>query len=162
MTQSETSNEGFAIEHKADGAPDFARVGWVGGAGTTLKAQHYDFTVSNLPPGIHRFRLRQIDLDGAFSFSPVVELIAVADGLTASVSPQPVRGRALFRIATEHPRQIEASLYDALGRRVAQLYAGHLAGSATLPLPSDLGAGLYVLRVVSDNYMVTRSVVVAH
>ena len=37
VTQSETSNEGFAIEHKADGAPDFARVGWVGGAGTTLE-----------------------------------------------------------------------------------------------------------------------------
>jgi hypothetical protein len=82
QTASETNNQGFGIEARltqsADARvpaePDFSERAWVGGAGTTTEARSYAADVRDLIPGRYAFRLRQVDLDGAVTYSSVVEL----------------------------------------------------------------------------------------
>jgi hypothetical protein len=71
-TASETNNFGFDVEKSGDGLL-FAKIGFVPGNGTTTQPQSYSFVQSNVRPGKHFYRLKQIDTDGAFEHSSVIE-----------------------------------------------------------------------------------------
>ncbi len=165
QTASETANDGFTVEHQAP-AREWSRAGWVKGAGTTLETNSYAFRVADLAPGVHRFRLRQTDLDGTTDLSPIVEIaIEAAHELGfASVAPSPVTSRS--QVAFTVPRDGEArlELFDSLGRLVAVLHDGEAqAGNLTTSELDavQLSAGVYVMRLSQSGKQVTRSVVVA-
>ena len=69
-TLSETGNEGFDIEQKTDFG--YEPIGFVKGQRTTVETTQYTFRVSDLEPGEHTFRLRQIDVDGDETISSPV------------------------------------------------------------------------------------------
>ncbi len=77
-TASETGNAGFEVQHERAGG--WAAVGWTEGQGTTLETTRYAYPVTGLAPGAHRFRLRQVDLDGASELSSVVEVTVGLEG----------------------------------------------------------------------------------
>jgi hypothetical protein len=64
QTLSETNNARFDVQVASGTEAPFRTVGSVSGAGTTTETQRYRFRVSALDPGVHRVRLRQVDLDG--------------------------------------------------------------------------------------------------
>jgi photosystem II stability/assembly factor-like uncharacterized protein len=68
-------------------------------------------------------------------------------GLTLGpVFPNPARGSAAVTVHAAKPGPVTVAAYDALGRRVALLHNGPLAGAATLSLRTDgLAPGAYVL-----------------
>lgn len=79
-----------------------------------------------------------------------------------SVRPNPLTSRATVRLTTSAPVHVRVELVDALGRRVARLLDGPAAGETTLVLPvAGLPAGVYVLRVVSGDHALSRTVTVA-
>ena len=69
-TAAEHQNDYFQIEHSSDGL-EFNNVGIVQGAGDSDALNHYTFFQSNILPGIHYYRLKQVDVDGQFSYSPI-------------------------------------------------------------------------------------------
>ena len=80
-TASETNNAGFEVEHRSGDAAGTAmssvwqRLAFVEGRGTAVEAQTYGFRAEGLAPGTHRFRLKQVDYDGVFEYSPEVEVV---------------------------------------------------------------------------------------
>jgi len=68
-TSSEDNNSGFSIEISEDGAP-FREIGWVSGAGTTVEEQSYSFSFEVKTFSPMSVRLRQVDFDGKFAYSP--------------------------------------------------------------------------------------------
>ncbi|MEM9999167.1 MAG: T9SS type A sorting domain-containing protein [Bacteroidota bacterium] len=164
-TSSETNNAGFDIELRA-AAGDFQAVGFVAGQGTTTEAQTYRFTTDALDAGTYTFRLRQVDFDGAFEYSPEVELaLGVAGTHTLSAAyPNPFAGQATFSLAVAQAQDVEVSIYDALGRRVATLFDGAMqadqARAFTLDA-ADLPSGLYVIRAQGTTFSEVRRVTVA-
>lgn len=159
-TAGETDNDGFAVEH--EGGAGWSSIGWVGGAGTTLEAQRYAFTTPALPAGTHRFRLRQVDLDGAENLSHVVEVTIARGRAALTVAPNPSRGEARVRVALPSDQQVRVALYDALGRERAVLFEGRAEADAPLvcALPEGLGAGVYAVRLEGERATQTTSVVV--
>jgi endonuclease I len=141
-TASETGNSGFHVEHDRDGG--FVSISFATGHGTTLEAQHYRFTTAALAPGTHRFRLRQVDLDGSQELSPVVELTIPARALAAYPNP----ARASVRI--DRPEGTAATVYDLLGQHVATL-----APSTDRLDVSALSPGLYLIRAASQTRTLT-------
>lgn len=69
-TASELNNELFEVQHSADGR-QFRVLGEVPGAGTTLLTQQYDYLHQTPQPGSNYYRLRQVDYDGRYEYSPV-------------------------------------------------------------------------------------------
>jgi hypothetical protein len=163
-TASETDNSGFAVEHSAPGL-GFTRAGWVDGGGTTLEARAYRFRTGELAPGVHRFRLRQIDLDGAETLSPVVELSVGVEGTAfVSVSPNPVSGAGRVSVQAARAQTVRVSVFDALGREVAVLFDGMLGANEAQTFSLDasaLGAGVYVVRLAGEGVAQTQTFVVA-
>ncbi len=158
-TASETGNAGFEVQHAMEG--DFVTRAFVEGHGTTTRAQTYGHTTSDLLAGTHRFRLRQVDVDGTTSYSPVVE-VTVASSASFQLSrphPNPFHQTASLTLTVAQSQHVEVLLYDVLGRRVAVLHDGTIPAQRPVALQVDarsLSSGLYIVRVTAEQFMASR------
>ena len=156
-TASETNNTGFEVQ--MDGGNGFSFVDFVQGAGTTLEATSYAFRVADLAAGSYRFRLKQVDLDGSFEFSPVVELSVAPNGYAFSATSS-FRSEAVVDLSVERAQDVTVAVYNLLGRRVATLMSGTVDGSVSLRLDGgSLASGVYFVRAEGETFSATRQVV---
>ena len=163
QTASETNNAGFELQHRA-GEHWTARA-FITGYGTTIEAQHYRYRLEDLAPGRHRFRLKQIDYDGTFEIHPEVEVIvALAERfLVEGVYPNPMRDQGRLRVAVRRAGAVKVGLYDVLGKRVREVFAGRLAEGTVADVVIDgrgLPSGLYLVQVEGQGFTETRMVTV--
>ncbi len=159
-TASETNNYGFEIEHSTGGAP-FSRIGFVAGNGTTLRPEEYSFQHLDPKAGKNFYRLRQIDSDGAFSFSPIVEAVishpqefSLAAAYPNPFSLQTSAGAATFEFKIPESTQIRVTVFDLLGRQVAQLFSGEkpagahkIAWNGTNQTGGAVNPGVYIISL---------------
>jgi hypothetical protein len=151
-TASEKNSLRFEVERSTDGV-SFATIGTVAAAGTTATAHRYGLLDAALPTGasVVYYRLRPVDLDGTFSYSPVrtIALAGAAAGL--SLFPNPAHDAAtLTGIAPGQAVQV----LDAVGRLVLSATAD-ASGTATLALPAGQPGGVYVVRAGSQAVRLT-------
>jgi hypothetical protein len=163
-TASETDNAGFEVQH-ATGESRFQTVGFVEGAGTTQEPQSYRFRVSDLEPGTHQFRLKQVDVGGTPTLSEVRTVTVTMDQklVFEPIAPNPVRGAASFSFATREAQPVTVEVYNVLGQRVATLFNGRLSGGQTQSVQidaSDLVSGTYFVRVKGASVNETRRMTV--
>ncbi len=153
-TASEVNNAYFEVESSVDGRI-FQPLGRVAGAGTSSQAHSYQFTDANLArygASVIYYRLRQTDVGGTATYSPVrtVQVPAPA-GWLAQAYPNPSANQAPISLLlhTERSGEAQLTLRDALGRLVARQAAQVGAGTTTLPLAAgtDLATGVYLLHV---------------
>ena len=141
-TASEKNSDRFEVERSRDGRA-FARIGQVAAAGSSSTARSYELLDGQLPAGATQlyYRLRQVDLDGSFSYSPVRAVtLKAASGL--ALYPNPATTGATL---TGAQPGTAVKVYDALGRLVTSATAD-AAGTAMLALPAGLPAGVYLVR----------------
>ena len=162
VTASETNNFGFYVEHSA-GFSEFQELGFVPGSGTTDYEVSYEYRVDNLTPGRHRFRLRQVDYDGAFEYSAVVEARVELPGnfYLSPVYPNPFNPSANVTFAVAQSQHVKVSLHTLLGQEMKVLYEGVLSADTqqTVRLDgSDLTGGVYIVMMESNGERATRTV----
>lgn len=141
-TASEKNNAYFEVEASADGRT-FRHIGQVAGQGTTTQAHDYrlvDPAIAQYGASLVYYRLRQVDLNGTFTYSPV-RAVAVSQSALA-LFPNPTTGAATL-IGTAPGAAV--TVFDAVGRLVLSATAD-TAGTAPLALPDGLAAGVYVVR----------------
>ena len=163
-TASETDNAGFEVQHAA-GNSDFQALDFVEGYGTTDAPRHYSFTVDNLEPGTHQFRLKQIDFDGT---SELTEIRTVEVGLTDPVvldpvAPNPVRTQSTIRFAVQDTEPVTVSVYNVLGQRVKTLYDGTPSPGQIHELTLDgqsMASGTYFVRIEGASIQETQRMTV--
>ncbi|RMF57903.1 MAG: T9SS C-terminal target domain-containing protein, partial [Bacteroidetes bacterium] len=123
--------------------------------------QAYTYRVDNLMPGRYEFRLKQVDLDGTFTYSPVVAVSVEVPGTYAlsDVYPNPFNPRAQFTLAVEQAQHVRIAVYNLLGEEVALLHDGTLAGETTHTFAFEAGtlpSGLYLVRVAGERFTAVR------
>ncbi len=69
-TATEINNDRFEIERTVNGK-DFERIGTIKGAGNSSQNLYYEF-IDNMPIKFCAYRIKQIDYDGKFEYSPIV------------------------------------------------------------------------------------------
>jgi hypothetical protein len=162
-TASETNNAGFEVE-RAVGEGAFERIGFEPGAGTTSASRTYRFTDGDLPfASALRYRLRQVDVDGAFEYSPEVEVALTPTRFALELGgANPFRAATTLRYALPEGGPVTLTVYDVLGRRVATLVDGEkAAGRYTAILDGRrLASGAYFVRLQSGDRVQTRRVTV--
>lgn len=73
-TATESNNFGFEIE-RSHGRETFKKIGFVEGTGTTTVPKTYMFVDRDIRNGLYSYRLKQVDFDGAFNYSPELEVV---------------------------------------------------------------------------------------
>jgi hypothetical protein len=165
-TASEQNNAGFKVQHRAPTTQSWERLGFVDGAGSTAQPQQYRFPVDeDLAPGTHRFRLKQVDTDGATHLSDPVSVTLEMDQPVrlAPPAPNPVRQRATLSFAVKEAQTTTIRLYNVLGQRVATLYRGTPTAEEvqTIDLSaSDLSSGVYFVRLRAGKRIRTQRLTV--
>ena len=159
VTASETDNAGFEVEHQAPDAGDdeWARIAFVEGHGTTSETRRYSHRMQDLELGTHKFRLKQIDLDGSFEYTASVEAVVALAGSFNIVSPypNPFRQRVTFTLTVAKTQQVDVTAYNQLGQRVATLHHGELAPNTehTFRLEADrLSSGVYFIQIRGEEF----------
>lgn len=152
-TATEHNNNYFAIEHSTD-ATRFEAIGQVTGAGNSTVQQDYTFTDEHPVKGLNFYRLKQVDFDGQFSYSPVV---SVTFGQVGGIhlAPQPVLDQLHVGLEQATEQDGQWQVYDFAGRLVQ---SGTLQSeSTTFEVPTTtFTEGSYVLRVVSGQTVLTQ------
>lgn len=166
-TASETNNAGFELQHQTTTALDWHRAAFVEGYGTTLEAQTYAHTLTNLGPGTHRFRLKQIDYDGTFSYSPTTEVFVPLPSAfeVAAAYPNPFTSETQVHLMLQQVEHVRITIYDALGRTITTLHDGTLAGQQAHVFRFESAghpSGLYLLEVQGERSRSYQSLLLAH
>lgn len=155
-TATETNNRGFEIQRSSNGS-DFIAVGYLEGKGTTTTPQRYSFVDKAISPSTnYSYRLKQIDFDGTFTFSDVVnvgESSPVAFELYQNY-PNPFNPTTKISFSLPTDSNVELEVTNLLGQKVLTLLNNKLtAGSHTVDFDaSSLSAGVYIYTLkVADN-----------
>jgi CSLREA domain-containing protein len=176
QTASETNNAGFRVERQQTGAPTASRagdsweqIGYVESkatGGTTTEALDYRFQDREVPFAADtvRYRLTQVDTDGATHRSDVVEVaLGGVDQLTLKAPyPNPARGAVTVKLAVPQAKSggAELRLYNALGQQVRAVPVGE-SGRQRVEVQTDgLASGVYFLRLTAGEATKTQRVTV--
>lgn len=154
-TATELNNDGFEVQRSAD-ARSWEKLGWVAGRGTTQERQDYGFVDEAPLPGQSYYRLKQIDYDGQYEYSPTVSVRGRGEALF-SVFPNPARERLQVRFDDTPPADASLRLLDARGQTVREWpvdtrgglsLEGIRPGAYVLQLEGARGELLHAERVV--------------
>ncbi|MBC7774892.1 MAG: T9SS type A sorting domain-containing protein [Phycisphaerae bacterium] len=143
-TATEIENSHFSIQRSANGR-DFTEIGQVKGAGTSYEPQDYTFTDARPLQGKNFYRLKQVDFDGKYTFSPVV---TATFGKAHLMTLAPLPATETLNILLEKPTKEDGiwQVYDMSGRL---LVSGEMLAETTEQsiLIAELPEGAYVLRL---------------
>ncbi len=167
-TASETNNAGFHVEHRRPDAGAWTELGFVeskASGGTTTEAQRYRYAVEDLQVGTHRFRLKQVDLNGTTHLhDPVTVEVQMQEALRLSApAPNPASGTATLRFAVKEETETRVVLYNTLGQQVRTLYDGTPTAGEGQRLrleAAGLASGVYLVRLQADGRSKTRRLTV--
>ena len=163
-TASETNNSGFEIQQMRVGVDTrFRTVAFVDGQGTVSGRSDYSYRADELRPGKYFLRLRQIDLDGQATTSPLIEAIVEIPGSfeLSTAYPNPFNPNTLLELTVQRTQHVLVTVVDAAGREVATLYEGEAVSQQPLTLDFRAGhlpSGLYVVKASGELFSAARTV----
>ena len=151
-TATEINNSGFQVEKKSNG--EYKSIGFVPGFGSTTEPRAYTFSDVNLAPGAYTYRLKQIDYDGTFEYSDVVEVdILVPDVYSLHQNyPNPFNPSTKITFTIAENANVTLKVFDVLGQEVMTLINQDLtAGIHTYDFDAaGFNSGVYFYRIEAN------------
>ena len=148
---SEENNDHYIIEVSTTGN-NFTKIGKIKGAGTTNIEQRYSFIHYKLTEPVYYYRIKQVDIDGHYSYSKVVRIVtdnSAKNGII--ILNNPVLDRLSVSIMVSHSFAGSINITDMGGKSIykQKLYLG--AGNSIIDLGSfHHPAGIYYLVFVDE------------
>jgi photosystem II stability/assembly factor-like uncharacterized protein len=165
-TSSEINNSGFEIEKSQISnlkSQIWEKIGFVTGNGTTSEQKSYSFTDENLSAGKYQYRLKQIDLDGSFEYSQIVE-VDVAAPLVFYLEqnyPNPFNPSTTIKYSIPTSEFVTLKVYDMLGSEVATLVNEEKpVGSYEFNFSAEeLSTGIYFYKLQAGGFIETKKMI---
>ncbi len=156
-TATELNNSGFQIERSQDNE-SYEQIAFVPGFGSTTEPKSYRYNDNSVISGTYYYRLKQIDYDGSFTYSGVVE---VNIGLPTEFAleqnhPNPFNPSTVIEFSLpEDVAKVSLTIYDILGQKVTQLVNTSLkAGKYQYQWNAGtVATGMYIYELRTDNFV---------
>lgn len=147
-TASEVRSQAYEVQASTDGQA-YAPLGTVPSQNRPAGAA-YTYAAGPLA-GSRYFRLKMVDQDGSFAYSPVVTLAAACAPSPLRLAPNPAREQVLVSGLPAGATRL--LLYNATGQCVVQVPATAAASLSLAGLPP----GIYLVQAVSESGTVRRT-----
>ncbi len=129
-TATERNNAGFEVERKSinNDRPtmnSWTQVGFVGGNGTSNVPHKYSYTDNVGTAGTYSYRLKQIDHNGAFTYSQEVQVQVGAAPRVFALGqnyPNPFNPATTMQFTVPRDGRATLNVYNTLGQKVATLF----------------------------------------
>ena len=150
-TATEVNNSGFQIERKLNGTSEWTNLSFVSGKGTTTERNNYSYMDKSLSVGKYSYRLKQVDLDGSFEYSPIIEVdVNAPDDYTLYQNyPNPFNPTTTIEYSLPEKSDVTISIYSAIGELVTTLANGTIeSGYQKVTFSAaDLTSGTYIYQM---------------
>jgi hypothetical protein len=157
-TNKEINNKGFSIERTVVGnIENWFESGFVPGAGNSNSPENYQFTDNNLSSGIYKYRLKQTDFNGNFTYYDLTNTVSVGVpekfGLSQNY-PNPFNPTTKINFDLPVNSKVSLKIYDITGREISMLLnetkdAGFYSVSFNA---SGFPSGVYFYKLVTQNF----------
>ncbi len=151
-TGSETNNDYFTIERSVNGN-DFSTILTKKGSGTTSHTIHYKAYDNSPLKGLSYYRLKQTDIDGKYTFSPIRSVkFEGIDQQTFDVYPNPVvDNRFKVNFTSNSEESILITIYNTIGQKMYQEEIKVYKGINEIPLQlENQAAGTYLVELWNE------------
>ena len=161
-TATELNNQGFEIQRSLLGN-EFFTVGFVNGHGTTTEQHNYSYADRNLDDGNYYYRLKQVDYDGSYEYSDVVEVEfrAFNSFLLEQNYPNPFNPTTTIGFGIQNKSNVKITILNAIGEEVAELLneekesGYHKVEFSAVNLPS----GVYFYQLRAGSYVEMKKMI---
>lgn len=173
-TATETNNRGFEIERKTENS-DWQIIGFKEGNGTTTEYQHYSFIDNLFEVSATKlsYRLKQIDYDGTFTYSNIIEIELLPGKFSLSQNyPNPFNPVTKIQYTVPQDVKGETSnvilkVYDVLGNEVVTLVDEYKpAGNYEVDFHNletrhgvSLPSGVYFYQLRAGDFVETKKMI---
>jgi hypothetical protein len=162
-TASEENNMGFEVERSIAGTGDYRVVARLDGAGNSAKLKKYYTLDPNTETDISYYRLKQIDLDGSYTYSTVIGVHGFKELISLHALPNPAKQSELyFQLSGLSAKTIDLAIYSVSGATIYKNRSYKPESSGRIPLRSlaKLNTGSYVIKISAGQDHVSASFVV--
>jgi hypothetical protein len=116
-TASTDNKSRYEIERSMDGV-DFKNIGTVTGNSDAGNRQSYSFIDNSMQPGLVYYRLKMIDVNGNYNYSPIIRIQVNEKAIQVNMYPNPLKDQLLIKANFNIPLQSIVQLYDASGKQI--------------------------------------------
>jgi lipid-A-disaccharide synthase-like uncharacterized protein len=151
ITESEINSDRFEIERATQNTIDWVTIGTATAQGNSAIRNKYNFSDVNVAASTQKvfYRLKIIDKDGQFKYSPIVPVFINCKTTQINTYPNPVQtGLLNVNIITINNEKTEAVLISAAGQVVLKL---NLKNGLNTVNVSNIANGEYLLKVNATN-----------
>lgn len=170
QTATEVNNYGFEILRRSTPQNDChserseeSKVGFVQGHGNSNSTKSYSFSDATPPSGKVQYRLKQIDFDGKYEYSDLVEATIVTPTRFALEQnyPNPFNPKTTIDYHIPNTSYVTLKVFDVLGGEVAELvnevkstgnYSAAFDGS-------QLVSGIYFYQLSAGSFLETKKLI---
>jgi len=155
-TATEVNNQGFSVERSIN-YNEWQSIAFIEGSGNSTTPNQYSYIDKNLSSGVTKilYRLKQIDYDGSFEYSDIVEVEVTPKQYELSQNyPNPFNPSTNIEYSIPEASFVQLKVYDILGNEVATLvneeqnagvYRADFSGT-------DLTSGTYFYRLNTNSF----------
>jgi len=163
ITATETNNRGFEVERSQKSkvkSQKWETLAFVDGHGTTTNSHAYSFIDKNIAAGSYLYRLKQIDFDGTYEYSPEVEveISSLSEFALHQNYPNPFNPTTKIKWRTPVSSWQTLKIYDVLGNELTTLVDEYKpAGNYEVEFEAGhLPSGVYFYQLQAGEFIQTK------
>jgi photosystem II stability/assembly factor-like uncharacterized protein len=161
-TATELNNQGYEIERSEDNI-SFNKIGFVPGFGTTTEQHNYSYSDQSAISGTNYYRLKQVDYDGSYEYSDVVEVDfrTFNSYLLEQCYPNPFNPTTTIGFGIQDKSNVIITILNAIGEEVAVVLneerepGYHKVEFNAVNLPS----GVYFYQLKAGSFIDTKKMI---
>jgi hypothetical protein len=163
-TATELNNQGFEIERLMN-EYEWETIGFVEGHGTTTEPQKYIYIddISGFTSNLIAYRLKQLDLDGSYEYSEVINVdnLTPLDFMLHQNYPNPFNPVTTISYSVPEKGFVTIAIYDVIGNEVTTLVnEEQQAGNYSCKFnASELHSGAYFYRIQAVDFVETKKMI---
>jgi alpha-tubulin suppressor-like RCC1 family protein len=154
-TALESNTQIFEIEHSTNGL-SYSKIGTVTAAVNSSSTQRYEYLHNSLAIGKNYYRIKQIDLDGRFTYSSIIVLQSNGSKESTIIAPNPAHNEASLFFSHTGTKIIQ--LVTINGKILLTEKISKENSSYQLNM-SNLIPGIYILRLQTENGLETYKII---
>ena len=158
-TETEVNNHGFYVERRSE-TSKWESISFVNGNGNSNSPKEYSYIDKTANAGKYLYRLKQIDNDGAYSYSKVVEVEfnSLIEYSLSQNFPNPFNPITTINFTLPLSANVKLTIFNMLGQEIKTLANGFKeAGIYTFNFDaSELNSGMYIYKIEAGSFTQTR------
>jgi hypothetical protein len=161
-TETEVNNYGFEVQRSTSNVQshNWQLMGFIDGYGNSNSPKNYSFTDMSSLDGKYSYRLKQIDTDGKFEYSKIIE-IDLGSPINFDLKqnyPNPFNPSTTIGFSVTESSFINLSVYNSVGEKIGELVNEvkepgiHTVEFTAESSTGQLASGTYIYRLQANDY----------